>query len=158
MASKRKRLEGFTQASLKTSNKKVEEVWKTQQEERSVILQHLLDSNNLHSMLDCNYTYIQTKGLWFMYEYYICMLYSIQGILHLLFIIHFIMKLCVTYGSLPFPMSPTCTSHSPSLSHSILHTGSNLVQSTRNRSRGYSHSGRWTWRRAKSWRKSCTRC
>ena len=36
MASKRKRLEGFTQASLKTSNKKVEEVWKTQQEERSV--------------------------------------------------------------------------------------------------------------------------
>ena len=36
MASKRKRLKGFTQASLKTSNKKVEEVWKTQQEERSV--------------------------------------------------------------------------------------------------------------------------
>lgn len=43
MASKRKRLEGFTQASLKTSNKKVEEVWKTQQEERSVVLQQLLD-------------------------------------------------------------------------------------------------------------------
>ena len=47
MASKRKRLEGFTQASLKTSNKKVEEVWKTQQEERSVVLQHLLDSEKL---------------------------------------------------------------------------------------------------------------
>lgn len=89
MASKRKRLEGFTQASLKTSNKKVEEVWKTQQEERSVVLQELLDQN-------------------------ICMLYSLQGILHLL-----TMELCVTYGSLPFPMSPTCTPHSPSLPFSL---------------------------------------
>ena len=31
---KRKRLEGFTQASLKASSKKVEEVWKKQQGER----------------------------------------------------------------------------------------------------------------------------
>lgn len=31
---KRKRLEVFTQSSLKTSNKKVDEVWKTQQNER----------------------------------------------------------------------------------------------------------------------------
>ena len=31
---KRKRLESFTQTSLKTSNKKVDEVWKTQQSER----------------------------------------------------------------------------------------------------------------------------
>ena len=39
LASKRKRLEGFTQASLKTSNKKVDEVWKTQHEERSDVIQ-----------------------------------------------------------------------------------------------------------------------
>ena len=29
------------------------------------------------------------------------------------------MELCVTYGSLPFPMSPTCTPHSPSLPFSL---------------------------------------
>ncbi len=31
---KRKRLETFTQASVKTSNKKVQEIWKSQQTER----------------------------------------------------------------------------------------------------------------------------
>ena len=29
------------------------------------------------------------------------------------------MELCVTYGLLPFPMSPTCTPHSPSLPFSL---------------------------------------
>lgn len=36
LLAKRKRLEMYTKASLKTSNQKIEFVWKTQQEQRSV--------------------------------------------------------------------------------------------------------------------------
>ena len=42
LIAKRKRLEQYTQSSLKTTNRKVEEIWKTQQGERFANFFHII--------------------------------------------------------------------------------------------------------------------
>lgn len=52
LESKRKRLETFTQSSVKASSKRVEETWRKQQQERLV---PLLQQTSLYSLIGCMY-------------------------------------------------------------------------------------------------------